>query len=127
MRALVLALVASLILGSPAAASGSGAQTPGEEFFTLNELRVPLADSDPIRVVMVKLLLVMETAELKAAMRSQQKAFEQTLVAALSQLPTEIAIKPAATNDVKKIVAQAIAKSGIQGVKDILLQKYVLW
>ncbi|GEM_PF-2963147 len=127
MRALVLALVASLILGSPAAASDSGAKTTGEEFFSLNELRVPLADSDPIRIMTVKLLLVMETAESKSGMRSQQKAFEQALVAALSQLPTQIAVKPAAPNDVKKIVAQTIAKSGVKGVKDVLLQKYVLW
>lgn len=126
--AMALAMVISLSSSGPATASGGGAKsTGGEEYFTINELRVPLADSDPIRIMTVRLLLVMDTAESKAAVRPQQKALEQALIAALSQIPTQTATKPGAPIDVKKIVSQSIHQVGIKGVKDVLLQKYLLW
>lgn len=130
MRALAMALavVTSLSSGSAATASGGGDKAAAtEEYFTVNELRIPLADSDPIRIMTVRLLLVMATPEAKAAVRPLQKAFEQALTAALSQLPTQTATKPGAPNDIKKIVAQSLDKVGIKGVKDVLLQKYLLW
>lgn len=128
MRAALLALMMSLMLIGPAAASeGAGKAAPGEEIFTLKELRVPLADSDPVRIMTVQLMLVMDSVEAKAAMRSQQKALEKTLAEALTQVPSQIAATPGAPNDVKKVVAQTITKSGVKGVKDILIKQYLLW
>lgn len=127
MRAVAVALLASLVLTAPAAAAGGGAKPAGEEMFTLNELRVPLADSDPVRIMSVRMLLVMDTAESKAAMRSKQKEVEQELSSTLSQIPSSLAVKPGAPNDIKKIVAQSLDKAGVKGVKDVLVQKYLLW
>lgn len=129
MRAIVGCLLAALMLGTPPAAmaAGGGSSETGEQMFTLSELRVPLADSDPVRVMSVKLLLVLDTPENKAAVRSKQKDLEQELVGALANIPTSTAVKPAAPVDVKKVTADILTRSGVKGVKDVLVQKYVLW
>lgn len=128
MRGFVAALMMTLLLAAgPVAASGGGSAPAGEETFSFSELRVPLADSDPVRIMAVRVMLVMATPEDKAVVRSKQKELEQELVSELSKVPTATAIRPAAPNDVKKVVSSLLTRSGLAGVKDVLIQKYLLW
>lgn len=127
MRGTVAALMMILATTGSALASGGGAAPGAEETFTFNELRVPLADSDPVRIMAVRMLVVMATAEDKAAVRGKQKELELEMVSALSKISTSNATRPAAPNEVKKVVSALLTRSGLKGVKDVLVQKYLLW
>lgn len=135
MRALALALavVAGLVPCGAALASGGGGgggakgEAPAEEYFTFKELRVPLSDSDPVKIMTVHLMVLMDGPESKAELRSKQKELEHGLSDELAKVPTQTASKPTAPNDIKKLVAQYLGKAKVRGVKDVLLKKYLVW
>lgn len=125
-----LALLAGLAFSGTALASGGGggkAEGPVEEYFTFKELRVPLSDSDPVKILTVQLMVLMDGPESKAELRSKQKELEHGLSDELAQIPTQVASKPTAPNDVKKLVSQYLFKVKVRGVKDVLLKKYLVW